>query len=152
MTPVSRLLVFSNPMAGNSTVKLRRNVKGLPFHQWAHINIQFILVDEFAGDVSLTVAGNSYQLSYDSSERIFNLCGGDSADNVGSWDLNIAHTQPELEMEIRLEGRIGVKSLSVDVGTCPRGCLECDSPSRCQICAENRLHNSTDLSCYCDSQ
>ena len=51
---------------------------------------------------------------------------------MGLFDINIPHDGSSMRIEIKTENfdaRIGIVRFEVNVGTCPRDCLKCKSPT-----------------------
>ena len=73
---------------------IKRTFKGLPFHQWAHLNIQYMAMDDWEEDslsVEICMQGVVANLTYDNRQRHFDLCGESAPDNLGNLDAYVEH-------------------------------------------------------------
>lgn len=75
-------------------------------------------------------------LTYTNSIRNTNLCGGSAPDSLDQVHSLISHTASSIAINITIPANVSlvIHSVKLDVGTCPRNCLQCSSPSACITC------------------
>lgn len=93
------------PMLGNSqytliysltnrNISLIRGYRGLPYHQWVHISMSYVVMDVWNNGSVLVDLYLDQQLAnktYNSSIRNSNICGNSSYDSVDQIHAYLSH-------------------------------------------------------------
>lgn len=147
-------MTFAVKSIGNLSLSLVRVYRGLPYHQWVHLSINYFVLDSWNGqnvEFSLYMDRSLVNKTYNNTLRSGNICGGPEPDSLDQVHSFISHSSQSLAINITIPPNItlSLSSIKIDMGTCPRNCLTCTSQISCLTCAKNyKIVNGT---CQCDT-
>lgn len=88
-------MTFGVKSIGNLSLSLVRVYRGLPYHQWVHLSINYFVLDSWNGqnvEFSLYMDRSLVNKTYNNTLRSGDICGGPEPDSLDQTHSFISHS------------------------------------------------------------